>query len=91
MCESNLTIKQVRKCDKICRLYISSKDLEKAYYMVNREALWQVLKMSDMGGELLNGTKRVYVNSQACIRIKGGESGCFRIDSGVRQGCVMFP
>ena len=27
----------------------------------------------------------------ACVRIKGDESGKFRIDSGVRQGCIMSP
>ena len=44
-----------------------------------------------MGGELFNGIKSMYVNSQACVRVKGGESECFRIDSGVRQGCIMSP
>ena len=27
----------------------------------------------------------------ACVRVKGGESQQFRIDSGVRQGCIMSP
>ena len=34
--------------------------LEKAYDRVNREALWQVLRMYDVGGKLLNST-RVYM------------------------------
>ena len=33
----------------------------------------------------------MYVNSLASVRIKGGESECFRINRGVRQGCIMFP
>ena len=45
-------------------------DLEKAYDRVNREALWQVLRMYDVGGKLLNGIKSIYVNSLACVRIK---------------------
>ena len=65
-------------------------NLEKEYDRVNREALWQVLRMYDVGGILLNGIKSVYVNSLACVRVKGGESECFRIDSGVRQVCIMF-
>ena len=32
---------------------------------------------------------RVCVNSLACVRLKGCESECFRINSGVRQGCIM--
>ena len=31
----------------------------------------------------------IYVNSLACVRLKGGESECFRIDRGVRQGFIM--
>ena len=27
----------------------------------------------------------------ACIKVKGGESDYFRIDSGVRQGCIISP
>ena len=41
-----------------------------------------------MGDKLLNG---MYVNILVCVRVKGGESECFRINSGVRQGCIMSP
>ena len=44
-----------------------------------------------MGGKLLNGIKSIYVNSLACVTLKGGEIECFRINSGVRQGCIMSP
>ena len=65
-------------------------DLEKAYDSVNRNSLWEELRMYDVGGKLLNGIKSMYVNSVACIRIKG-ESECFRINSGMRQGYIMSP
>ena len=32
-----------------------------------------------------------YVNSLACVRVKRGESECFRANSGVRQGCIISP
>ena len=41
-------------------------------------------------GKLLSGTKSMYVDSSACDRVKGGEGEWFRMDSGVRQGCIMF-
>ena len=66
-------------------------DLEKAYDRVNRKELWQVLRIYDMGGKLLNGIKSVHVNILACVRVKGCETECFRIDSGVRQVCNMSP
>ena len=33
----------------------------------------------------------MYVDSLACVRVKGGERECFRIASRVRQGCIMSP
>ena len=38
-------------------MYIGFVDLEKAYDRVNREAVWQVLRLRDVGGKLLNGIK----------------------------------
>ena len=64
-------------------------DLEKAYDWVNREALWQMLRMYDVWGKLLNGIKSMYVDSSACVRVKGVESERFRIDIRVRKSCIM--
>ena len=95
-CEDQIfTLKQIvekarkKKCK--CRVYVGFMDLEKAYDRVNREALWQVLRMYDVGGKLLNSIKNMYVNSLACFRVKEGESKCFRINSGVRQEYIMYP
>ena len=46
--------------------------MEKAYNRVNREALWQVLRMYDVVFKILNGIKSMHVDSSACIRVKGG-------------------
>ena len=42
-------------------------DLEKTHDKVSSEALWQVLRMYDVGGKLLNGIKSMYVNSLSCV------------------------
>ena len=49
--------------------------------------------MCDVGGKLLNGIRSIYIESLACVRIKikGGESERFRIDSGLGQRCTMSP
>ena len=39
-------------------------------------------------GKRLSGIKSMYVDSSACVRVKGGENELFRINSGVRQGCI---
>ena len=47
--------------------------------------------MYDVGDKLLGGIKSMYVDSLSCYRVKGGESERFRIDSGVRQDCIIPP
>ena len=47
--------------------------------------------MYDVGGKLLNRIKSMYVDSQACVKVKGDEIKCFSIDSGVKQACIMSP
>ena len=36
--------------------------------------------MYDVGGKLVNGIKSMFVNSIACVKLKEGESECFKID-----------
>ena len=38
-------------------MYVIFINLEKAYDSVNKEALWQVLRMYDVGGKLLSEIK----------------------------------
>ena len=91
MCRSDLHTKADRwksTREKI-RLYVGFMYLEKAYDRVNREVLWYVLGMYDVGGKRLSGIESMYVDNSAGVRVKGGEREWFRIDSGVRQGCIM--
>ena len=72
-------------------MYVDFIDLEEAYDRVNREALWQMLRMYDVESKLLNGIMSMYVVRSACVKIKGGISEQFRIDNGVRKGCIISP
>ena len=38
---------------------------------LNREVLWQVLRMYDVEVKLLSRIKSMYVDSSACVRVKG--------------------
>ena len=62
----------------------------KAYNRGNWYGLWQVLRMYNVCGKLLNGFKSMNVNILGCVRVKGVESECFRIN-GVKQGLIMSP
>ena len=63
-------------------------DLEKVYDWVNREVLWQILRIY-VGIKLLNVIKSIYVTSLACVKVKVCENERFRTDSGLRQMCIM--
>ena len=56
---------------KKCRVYVGFIDLEKVYDRIKREALWQMLRIYDVEGKGLSRIKSMYVNSSACVRIKG--------------------
>ncbi len=44
-------------------------DLEKAYDRVDRKALWSVLKIYGVGGQLLKGIQAFYRQANACVFI----------------------
>ena len=52
-------------------MYVGFIDLEKAYDRFNREALWQVLRMFNLGGKLLSGINSMHVGSLACVSKSG--------------------
>ena len=70
MCVDQIfTLKQIgeKSREKKRRLYVSFIDLEKAYDRANREALWQVLRMYNVGDKLLSGIKSMYADSSMYI------------------------
>ena len=50
-----------------------------------------MLRMHDVGDKMVSGIKSMYIDSSACVRVERGETKRFRINSGVRQGCIMSP
>ncbi len=53
-------------------LYAPFMDLEKAYNRVDREALWTVLYIYGVGGQLLKGIQTFYRETNACVRVGEG-------------------
>ncbi len=54
-------------------------------------ALWDVLKIYGVGGNLLSAIKSFYEKASSCVKISGETSEHFEIKVGLRQGCVMSP
>ena len=72
-------------------VYFALLDLEKAYDRVDRDAMWNVLRVYGIGGRLLRGVKSLYVGSKASVRVGNEVSEWFPVRVGLRQGCVMLP
>ena len=48
-------------------------DLEKAYYTIDRHAIWQMPRVYGVGGKLLKAVHSFYVDSRACVRVGNDE------------------
>ena len=77
--------------DKNKSLYVAYMNFEKAYDRVDREAMWHVLGMYGINGQLLIAVQSLYEKSEACVRVCREEDEWFEVDFGLRQGCVMSP
>ena len=67
------------------------RELRKEYNKINKETLWKVMKIHDVGGKLLDEVNGMYVISLPYVKVKWVESERLRSDSGVRQGCSLSP
>ena len=92
-------VDQVFVVRQVCEKYLAKgkdvywafMDLEKAYDRVDREAMWDVLRLYGVGGKLLRAVKSFYIGSKACVRVGNELSEWFPVKVGLRQGCVMSP
>ena len=66
-------------------------DQEKAFDRVNRNTLWKVLEKYGTDKQLLRNIMAFYEQSQGAVRTTSGLTEWFKINSGVRQGCVLSP
>ena len=57
-------------------VYFAFLDLEKAHDSVDRDAMWNVLRLNGIGGRLLRGVKSLYVGSKACVKVGNEVSEC---------------
>ena len=77
--------------EKKKNIYVAFMDLEKAYDRVDREAMWEVMRIYGIGGRVLRGIMSFYNEGRACVRVGQKVSDSFEVKIGLRQGCVMSP
>ncbi len=72
-------------------LFAAFMDLEKAYDRVDRKGPWETLRVYGARGKLLEGVRSFYENASASVLVNGELSESFKVEVGVRQGCMMSP
>ena len=86
----------VRQIQEKCReqnqpLYMVFIDLTKAFDLVSRKGLFQVLSKTGCPPQLLSIIKSFHTDMKGVIQFDGDYSEPFSIHSGVKQGCVLAP
>lgn len=67
-------------------------DLSKAFDSVNRQALWLVLAKIGCPEKYIRVLRLLHDNMSATVLSgSGDETEPFRVDTGVKQGCVIAP
>ena len=73
------------------KLYCCFVDFKKAFDLVPRDALWNVLKRRGMSGRVLASLQSMYAADKACVFTSEGLSNLFDCSIGVKQGCPLSP
>ena len=86
----------IRQLQEKCReqnmpLYVAFIDLTKAFDLVSREGLFQILPKIGCPPKLLSIIESFHNNMKGTVQFDGSLSDSFDIRSGVKQGCVLAP
>ena len=58
--------------------------------LIDRHGMWQML-VYGVGEKLWKAVQYFYIDSRACVWVGNDVSEWFRVNVGLRQGCVMSP
>ena len=64
-------------------------DLRAAFDSLSRPALWLLLTRLGIPDKIVRLFRVLYDNSVSCVQTGGTHSSWFKIEAGIRQGCVL--
>ena len=73
------------------KLYCCFVDFKKAFDLVPRQTLWDVLEQRGMKGKILTSLQTMYAADKACVLTNQGPTNLFDCSIGVKQGCPASP
>ena len=72
-------------------MYLVFIDYKKAFDMLRRGELFNVLQAIQVDGKDLRIVRSVYVHQRAAVRLPKGLRNWIEIKRGVRKGCIAYP
>ena len=66
-------------------------DLTKAFDSVNRQALWTILSKCGCPDKYIRILRLLHDNMSAAVLCNGSETEPFKVETGVKQGCIIAP
>ena len=80
-------IEKAREFQK--NIYFCFIDYTKAFYCVDHNKLWKILKEMGIAGHLTGLLRNLYSGQEATVRTGHGTTDYFQIGKGVCQGCIL--
>ena len=77
--------------DECISLFMCFIDLKAAYDTINREALWEIVRRYGVSTKLVRLMQAIYCDTQSAVRVEGELTDWFKINTGLRQGCLLSP
>ena len=72
-------------------IYTCFVDFKKAFDTIPRHILFKKLLSHNITGKFYDSIRNMYTQDQASIRFGGRMTESFRINQGVKQGCILSP
>ena len=72
-------------------IYFCFIDYAKAFYTVDHNKLWKILKEMEIPDHLIHLLRNLYPGEEATVRTGHGTTDWFQIRKGVQQGCILSP
>jgi len=92
-CDHVVTLNNIaqRKQDYRRPTFAAYIDLRAAFDSLRRPARWSLLTRTGIPDKIVRLIRALYDNSISCVQAGGVQSSWSKIESGVRQGCLLAP
>jgi len=95
--EDIFTLRQISSLEKVTEgrqpVIVNFIDLRKAFDSIHRPALWKILQLYGLPTKPVTVIQKLYEDNSSAVRVNGpgNTSSWFKVETGVRQSCILSP